>query len=337
MDDVGSKGGKADGHVLGAAWLGAAVADPLARLGHHRLSGPDLESSTIVLHAHHAAEHDGDLFELRPLPGLAPSGGRDHPGDAHSGVAGVHPAGILLDPLRRLPRRLDDRRSFDELWHAASLGLGTEVIRTGDDMPGRVAQAADAAGRAIRVGRADGAGVVASGLGARARHSRDRGQHQSQEQHLLTHRVTSVQKPVYHLSRRCLPAVFARHALRGAMIPHMAEPSEPSPRPFLRFYHSDELRAKTLAVLARVEQADDPRQGRAALGDLVVELTHSGIDYFFLEPLRLAEAGFLVQQTASLGMAGALKIMAPMTRSIIGRMDAPQLLAICSYIRQLMA
>src|SRR6266545_7293015 len=89
MDDVGSKGGKADGHVLGAAWLGAAVADPLARLGHHRLSGPDLESSTIVLHAHHAAEHDGDLFELRPLPGLAPSGGRDHPGDAHSGVAGV--------------------------------------------------------------------------------------------------------------------------------------------------------------------------------------------------------------------------------------------------------
>jgi len=116
----------------------------------------------------------------------------------------------------------------------------------------------------------------------------------------------------------------------------MAEPSEPSPRPFLRFYHSDELRAKTLAVLATVEQADDPRQGRAALGDLVVELTNSGIDYFFLEPLRLVEAGFLVKQTASLGMGGALKIMAPMTRSIIGRMDAPQLLAICSFIRQLM-
>jgi len=116
----------------------------------------------------------------------------------------------------------------------------------------------------------------------------------------------------------------------------MAEPAEPSPRPSLRFYHSAELRAKTLAVLAAVEHAEDPRTEREALGDLIVELTNSGINYFFLEPLRLVKAGFVAQQTASLGMGGALEIMAPMTRTIIGRMDGPQLLAVCAYIRQLM-
>jgi hypothetical protein len=116
----------------------------------------------------------------------------------------------------------------------------------------------------------------------------------------------------------------------------VAEPSEAPTRPSLRFFHSAELRARTLAVLASIEQAEDPRAGRAALGDLVVDLTHSGIDYFFLAPLRQVEAGFFAQQTASFGMGGALKIMAPMTRKLIGGMDAPQLLAVCAYIRQLM-
>jgi len=107
-------------------------------------------------------------------------------------------------------------------------------------------------------------------------------------------------------------------------------------KPFLRFYHSENLRAKTLAVLTAVEKAKDSKQHRDALAGVVVELTDSGMDYFFLRPLRLAKVGFLVEQSARLGMAAATGVMASAIRTIIGRMDQAQLLAVCRYIRQLM-
>lgn len=115
-----------------------------------------------------------------------------------------------------------------------------------------------------------------------------------------------------------------------------AKPPAPPPRAFLRFYHSEELRARSLAVLGALERADDPTKHRDALADLVVELTDVGMDYFFLGPLRLARAGFITEQSARLGMAGSLRVMASVVRNLIGRMDEPQLLSVCASIRELM-
>jgi len=109
-----------------------------------------------------------------------------------------------------------------------------------------------------------------------------------------------------------------------------------SPPPSPRFCYPEELHAKTLDLLETLEQADDPTRHRGALGDLVVELTNAGMDDYFLQPLRLAKVGFMVQQTANLGVAGATRIMAPMIRNIIGRLDRDQLLSISGYIRHLM-
>ena len=108
------------------------------------------------------------------------------------------------------------------------------------------------------------------------------------------------------------------------------------PQPFLRFYHSEELRAKTLDLLVTVEKAKDSKPHRDKLANLVVELTDSGMDYFFLRPLQLANTGFLTEQSARLGMSAATSMMASATRTIIGRMDHAQILAVCSYIRHLM-
>jgi hypothetical protein len=112
--------------------------------------------------------------------------------------------------------------------------------------------------------------------------------------------------------------------------------SSPSSQPFLRFYHSKSLRAKTLAVLITLEKAKDSTQHRDALADIVVELTDSGMDYYFLRPLKLAKTGFFVEQSANLGMAATTRVLASVIRNIIGSMDKPQLLTVCSYIRQLM-
>jgi len=89
-------------------------------------------------------------------------------------------------------------------------------------------------------------------------------------------------------------------------------------------------------VLAAIEEAGDALAHRDVLGDLVVELTHAGLDAFFLEPLKLAQPGFMVQQSANLGMAGARQVMGSVIRSIIGRMDDPQLRSVCGSIREFM-
>lgn len=108
------------------------------------------------------------------------------------------------------------------------------------------------------------------------------------------------------------------------------------PQPFLRFYHSESLREKTLAVLKTVEKAKDPTQHRSALSDIIVQLTDSGMDYYFLRPLKVAKAGFFTEQSAGIGMAGTTTVLASVIRNIVGRMDKPQLLSICGYVRQLM-
>lgn len=119
-------------------------------------------------------------------------------------------------------------------------------------------------------------------------------------------------------------------------IKRQTKSSTPSRKPSLRFYHSDALRAKTLAVLAGVEKAKEKTEHRDALASVVVELTDSGMEYYFIRPLKIAKTGFLTEQSAKLGMSATTSVLGSVIRNIIGHMDAPQLLSVCSYIRQLM-
>ena len=121
VDRVGGKRRQTDGHILGAAWLRAAVADPLARRGDDRLTGPDVERARLGLNPQKTAEHDGNLFEVGPLARLDPALRRHHPGDTDAIVPGIHAPGIFLDPLGEVPRRLDDSRALDESGHGRVL------------------------------------------------------------------------------------------------------------------------------------------------------------------------------------------------------------------------
>jgi hypothetical protein len=105
--------------------------------------------------------------------------------------------------------------------------------------------------------------------------------------------------------------------------------------PSLRFHHSEELQARMLTVLAELEEADDPEDHRAALADLVAELTESGMDYYYLRALRLAGTGYVAQQSARLGMSGAVKMISSVSRRFIMNMDRDQLLSVAAHIRSL--
>ena len=108
-------------------------------------------------------------------------------------------------------------------------------------------------------------------------------------------------------------------------------------KPSLRFFHSAPLRTRTIKLLAAIDHDQEPTQHAAALAALVVALAEAGLDYYFLRPLQLAKVGFVARQTANFGMAGALRIMSPMIRSILGGTNGAQLRIISRHIRQLMA
>ena len=113
--------------------------------------------------------------------------------------------------------------------------------------------------------------------------------------------------------------------------------AEASSKPFLRFHHSHELRAKTLEILEVVENDEKPTAHSGRLTDLILELTDSGMDQYFLQSLKATKANFVVQQSAALGLSGVQKVMGTVIRNIVGRMDDRQLLSVCGSIRKFMA
>ncbi len=115
----------------------------------------------------------------------------------------------------------------------------------------------------------------------------------------------------------------------------MATPRK-SPGPALRFQYPEALHRKLLKVLAALEAAEDPTEHRDALAELVVALTDRGLAAYFLEPLEAAGAGFLTRQSASLGVAGAERVMGPLIRGILARLDGPQLRSVAGSIRGFM-
>ncbi len=106
--------------------------------------------------------------------------------------------------------------------------------------------------------------------------------------------------------------------------------------PYLRFYHSQSLRTRTLSVLDAMEAAEDATDQRDALAEVVLELTEAGLGYYFVKPVLAAKVGFMAEQSTKLGIAAILRVMGPVARRVIGGMDARQLLSVSQYIRHLM-
>lgn len=105
--------------------------------------------------------------------------------------------------------------------------------------------------------------------------------------------------------------------------------------PSLRFFHSKTLRKRTDTVLAALEAAPEKAQHADAVADLVGELVEAGMDYYFMLPLKQAEVGFLKEQSARLGMSGAVTLINSVCRKFIVRMDPAQLLVVAAHIRSL--
>ena len=104
----------------------------------------------------------------------------------------------------------------------------------------------------------------------------------------------------------------------------------------MRFTHSKALRKRTLRLLDRIDEDDDPTVHREDLSDLIGELTKTGMRFFFVDTVKKLKMGIVVDQTANLGVHGVLRVMSPTIRNIVGRMNKKQLRGLSKHMRAMM-
>jgi len=152
--------------------------------------------------------------------------------------------------------------------------------------------------------------------------------------------MTTSPRPVATVTARRAPKAAPEPAATAKPRPRpkakSTEVDGPASKPHMRFHHSHELRVKTLEVLMTVESAENATAHSGPLTEVVLALTVSGMDQFFMQPLKATKANFVVQQSAAMGMAGVQKVMGSVLRNVLGRMDHRQLISVCGSIRQFM-
>ncbi len=109
-----------------------------------------------------------------------------------------------------------------------------------------------------------------------------------------------------------------------------------SPKPHIKFTHTKAMRKRTLSILDAIEEEDDPIEYREDLADIIVELSETGLHFFFLAPLSKLKMGFVVNQSANLGISGCMRVLGPTVRNIVGRMDKKQMRTVSKEMRRMM-
>ena len=113
--------------------------------------------------------------------------------------------------------------------------------------------------------------------------------------------------------------------------------SAASTLPFIRFHLTEALHQEARDAVNTIAADPKPTEYSVALADLIVELVQHGFDFYFSEPLRQADAGFVINKTADVGLSATQKMMAPVIRNVIAKLDDEQLRTICVFMQQIMA
>ena len=131
------------------------------------------------------------------------------------------------------------------------------------------------------------------------------------------------------------PTPARQPSAKSAAVPPVWHAAAKDAEPSLRFYHSKALRTRTHSVLSAIEAAPDAPGHAEALADVVNDLIDAGMDYYFLRALKQANVGFVTEQSARLGLSGAVRLISSVSRKFIVRMEPKQLLVVASHIRTL--
>jgi len=131
------------------------------------------------------------------------------------------------------------------------------------------------------------------------------------------------------------PKVAKQSAVKPAATMTAWQAAPQGQAPSLRFFHSQALRTRTHAVLSAIEAKPEAPGHAEALADVVNDLIDAGMDYYFLRALKQAEVVFVAEQSARLGLSGAVRLLSSVSRKFIVRMGPQQLVVVAGHIRTL--
>lgn len=103
----------------------------------------------------------------------------------------------------------------------------------------------------------------------------------------------------------------------------------------MRFFYDGDLHVRALQLFDDIENQPDQHHQGEALASLVTDLIQAGMEHYFIRGLKQANMGFVAEQSAKLGVSGAVTLLSSVCRKYIVRMDHPQRLAVAQHMRAL--
>jgi hypothetical protein len=97
-----------------------------------------------------------------------------------------------------------------------------------------------------------------------------------------------------------------------------------------------ELHERVCAALAEVRAAPAEAGPNKALRAALLELTHFGLDYYFIRPLELAEVTSGKLKTVKVSIGLLRSSIGGFMNSILKPMSGAQMLALCDFVEGLM-
>lgn len=110
--------------------------------------------------------------------------------------------------------------------------------------------------------------------------------------------------------------------------------SGPATYPVLAARVSQQVADDARDLIARIREADDPRDLRKEGAEGVVKLTEIGLEAFFLRPVEQAGLGSVTAALVKMGLKSAAAAIAVFVRRIVGGLSGEQMLTIADMVEE---
>lgn len=99
---------------------------------------------------------------------------------------------------------------------------------------------------------------------------------------------------------------------------------------------SDELRTRAIYTVGELkDRGKADKEAIDKLYNLIIELTESGLDFFFLEPLRRLRASNMMMGMAKMGIGSMLKGSKMVVHKVLKKLDDRSLASILDFIEEI--
>lgn len=95
---------------------------------------------------------------------------------------------------------------------------------------------------------------------------------------------------------------------------------------------AEDLITRAAQLRQRIEKEGASREHIDALYHLVMDMTESGLDFFFLEPLRRLGAGTVMMGMASVGISSTMKGTRMVIHRVLKKMDDRHVVTVLDFI-----